>query len=69
MSYYVKRSRDGHDGWVGPIRSYRQARREFAAWRQSGWDAIIHDSTPEIRAEVRVWQHEADVRLGRKVAR
>jgi hypothetical protein len=67
MSFYVKRTRiaDGHVGWTGPIRSFNQARREFAAWRNCGWDAVIHDSTPELRREVRDWQRAANVRHGR----
>jgi hypothetical protein len=66
MSFYVKREKEGRrTGWVGPIRSYQQARREFAAWEDSGWSAKIEDSTPEIRREVREWQREADKRLGR----
>lgn len=68
MSFYVKRTResDGRVGWVGPIRSYNQALRERRAWVETGdFDAIIHDSTPEIRAEVRAWQRAADVRLSR----
>jgi hypothetical protein len=65
MSFYVRRDRDGKRGWVGPIRSYSQARREFAAWRDAGWDAKIEDSTPEVRREVRDWQRAADKRLGR----
>jgi hypothetical protein len=70
MSFYVKREHaDGRMGWVGPIRSYQQARREFAAWRDAGWDAVIHDSTPDVRHAVREWQTAADIRLGRKVAR
>jgi hypothetical protein len=65
MSFYVKRERDGRTGWIGPIRSYRQARREFAAWEESGWSAKIEDSTPEIRRAVREWQREANIRHGR----
>lgn len=68
MSFYIRRTRiaDGHIGWTGPIRSYRQARREFTAWNDAGWDAVIEDGTPEIRADVRAWQREADVRHGRR---
>jgi hypothetical protein len=69
MSFYVKREHsDGRVGWVGPIRSFRQARREFAAWRESGWDAVIHDSTPDVRAAVRSWQRERDIFHGRRAA-
>lgn len=63
MSYYVKRQHsDGRIGWVGPIRSYNQSRREFAAWRDAGWDAVIHDSTPEVRAAVRAWAKAKTIR-------
>jgi len=65
MSFYVKREKDGRTGWVGPIRSFQQARREFAAWEDAGWSAKIEDTSPEIRREVREWQREADKRLGR----
>jgi hypothetical protein len=69
MSFYIRRTRDDRNGWTGPIRSYRQARREFAAWTEAGWDAVIEDSTPEVRTAVRQWQHAMDVKHGRKVAR
>ena len=61
MSFYVQRKHeDGRMGWVGPIRSYSQARREFAAWRECGWDAVIHDSTPDVVHAVRQWQKAAN---------
>ena len=57
-------SGDGHPaksgrvrvGWVGPIRSPRQARREAAAWQSAGWAAEVVPATPEARREVRAWQ-------------
>jgi hypothetical protein len=73
MSYYVRRvapadsdaARRGHHvGWVGPIRSRLQAGREHDAWIEAGWIASVHDSTPEIRAEVRAW--ESDVAIQRR---
>lgn len=66
MSFYIKRTRDDRTGWTGPIRSFRQARREYSAWEDAGWDAKIEDNTPQVRAEVRAWQREADIRLGRR---
>ncbi len=71
MSFYVKRGRTEdsyvtgpfwYTGWTGPIRSERQAHREAAAWRDAGWIADIVQSTPEIRAEVRVWERETKTR-------
>ena len=61
MSFYVYRKHDdGREGWVGPIRSYKQARREFQAWEDAGWWARIDDSTPEVRAAVRAWTRSRD---------
>lgn len=65
MSFYIRREKDQRKGWTGPIRSYKQARREFAAWRDAGWESTIEDSTPEIRREVRAWQRERDIFHGR----
>jgi hypothetical protein len=66
MSFYVKRTTDdGRHGWTGPIRSRRQADREAAAWTASGWDALVFDGTPEVRAAVRAWQRERDIFHGR----
>jgi protein gp37 len=68
MTYYVKRYRHSTErtAWVGPIRSERQAEREAQAWRdardsfdRADWTAEVHESTPEIRREVRAWQREA----------
>lgn len=63
MSFYVKRERtpvppyNRHDvGWVGPIRSARQAEREAQAWRDAAWAASVHPTSPETRAEVRAWE-------------
>lgn len=64
MSFYVERSRvspAGH-GWTGPVRSERQAHREAGAWADAGWAAVVHPSTPQIRARVREWQRAADKR-------
>lgn len=55
MSSYVKRERDGRIGYVGPIRSPRQAEKERAAWESCGWQAEVLDSTPETRRLVREW--------------
>jgi hypothetical protein len=56
MSSYVRRAKDGRQGWTGPIRSDRQAQREAQAWTDAGWTATVEPSTPEIRAEVRKWE-------------
>jgi hypothetical protein len=68
QSYYVERSRayPAAYGWTGPIRSHRQALREQAAWNDSGWAAIVFESTPGVRAAVREWQRQADKRHGRR---
>jgi hypothetical protein len=58
MSFYVQRYRttDQRMGWTGPIRSERQAYRERDAWLSvEGWDAVVVESTPRVRAEVRDW--------------
>jgi hypothetical protein len=60
MSCYVKRTRGDAVGWVGPIRSERQAYREADAWRQAGWHAVVRVSAPDVRAAVRAWQRAAD---------
>jgi hypothetical protein len=54
-SYYVRRNRDDRESWTGPIRSARQSKREAAAWQSEGWTAVIEESTPEVRAQVRAW--------------
>jgi hypothetical protein len=69
MSFYVKREKDGREGWTGPIRSFNQARREFAAWEDAGWSAKIEDSTPEVRKQVRDWQKARDIEHGRRASR
>jgi len=59
MSFYVRRVHtDGRGGWVGPIRSERQAEKEKAAWESCGWVAWVEPSTPEIKATARAWQRE-----------
>ena len=59
MSNFVQRSHpDGRHGWVGPIRSARQAEREAQAWRDADWSAEVLTSTPEVRAQVRAWERE-----------
>ena len=58
MSSYVKRERDGRVGYVGPIRSKRQAERERLAWVESGFSAVVLPSTPEVRAVVRAPSEE-----------
>ena len=70
MSYYVKRrcSEGARIGYVGPIRSPRQARRERQAWEQSTtstggtFAALVLLSTPAVRAAVRDWERR--VKLG-----
>lgn len=56
MSFYVKRSRAGRQGWTGPIQTHSQAGREVDAWRQAGWEAHALVSTPEIKAQVKAWE-------------
>ena len=66
MSFYVFRERaDGRDGWVGPIRSEKQAHKEAAAWQSCGWESEVCASDPFIRALVRDW--EKRVRQNREV--
>lgn len=65
MSFYIHRTRGEREGWTGPIRSYKQARREYAAWLDTGWDPRIDDSTPDVRRAVREWQAAANKRHGR----
>lgn len=56
MTFYVERSHpDGRAGWTGPIRSLAQAWKEAGAWHDAGWSAIVHESSPEIKAKVRAW--------------
>ena len=56
MASYVKRTNDvGRVGWVGPIRSPRQAVREVEAWESCGWSAEVVPVTPESRLVVRSW--------------
>ncbi len=55
MSYYVHRSRDDREGWIGPIRCERQAHKEKDAWEDAGWTAEVHKSSPEIKAKVATW--------------
>lgn len=56
---YVHRTRPGREGWVGSIRSPAQAEREAAAWRQAGWEATVHPTSPQVRARVRAWEKRA----------
>jgi hypothetical protein len=63
MSFYVRRihTRTGREGWVGPIRSQRQALREAAAWEAATdsfgdyWSADVFHSCPDVRRRVREW--------------
>jgi hypothetical protein len=57
-SFYVHRVRqqDQRQGWTGPIRSRALADREAEAWRQVGWDATVHPSTPDTKRKVRAWE-------------
>lgn len=56
MLFYVKRNRCDRVGWVGPIRSEKQAGKEAAAWIGEGWGAVVLPSSPEVRAQIRAWQ-------------
>ena len=60
MSYYVRRRLGTRQGWTGPIRSRRQVEREAQAWRDSGWEADVEPSTPEVRAEIRQWERDKE---------
>src|SRR4029078_11191562 len=68
MSFYVKREKDGRTGWVGPIRSFQQARREFAAWEDAGWSAEIEDTSPDIAREVRAGRIRSSQQARREFA-
>jgi hypothetical protein len=59
MTYYVRRERDDRVGWVGPIRSERQAGREATAWQECGWQALVFPSSANVRECVRRWQKAA----------
>jgi len=61
-SFYVHRTRGDREGWTGPIRSQRQADREAAAWREAGWAATVHPSTPETKRRVRAWERAVRLR-------
>lgn len=64
MAFYVRRvnTGTGREGWVGPIRSERQAHREALAWEADTdshgnyWSADVFVSCPEIKARVRAWE-------------
>jgi hypothetical protein len=64
MAYYVKReNRDtGRVGFVGPIRSAKQAGKESDAWVHAGWKAWILESSPTVRAEIRAWERSIKAR-------
>ena len=67
MSHYVRRVKEtGEAAWVGPIRSFNQATREAASWRECGQPAEVLESTPELARTVRAWQRAADIRHGRR---
>lgn len=79
-SFYVARTRlhddpsegrkAGEVGWVGPIRSEAQAKKEAAAWDSTGnFTAVVHPSTPEIRSAVRAWMKAVAERRQRASAR
>jgi len=53
-------------GWVGPVRSLAQARREVAAWLAAGWQSDHWPATAERKAEVDAWQRAANRRHGRR---
>jgi hypothetical protein len=57
-SFYVRRERDGRDGWVGPLRTEHRAEREAAAWRDAGWAAEVHDNISATLAAVKAWQRK-----------
>jgi hypothetical protein len=44
-----------HIAWTGPIRSRIQADREVTSGTDAGWAATRHESTPDVRAQVRAW--------------
>lgn len=69
MSYYVHRihPEDNRAGWIGPIRSERQAGKEVKAWQDCGWLAWMHFGDSQVRAAVREW--EKQVRENREMAR
>ncbi len=58
-AFYVRREKDGREGWVGPIRPEAQAEREKDAWQESGWVAEVHPATAELRHVVNAWQRAA----------
>jgi hypothetical protein len=72
-SYYVRRVRTadrrppllrhgtpvGAVAWTGPLRGRRHAERERDAWQATGeWTAQVVPATPQIRAQVRAWEHQ-----------
>jgi hypothetical protein len=66
-SYYVKRQRaDGQTtlsdmkdpSWTGPIRSFKQADKECAAWESAGWLAMVVSSSAAVKREVSAWQRK-----------
>lgn len=59
-AYYVERQRGARHGWVGPIGSERQARREAAAWSAAGWAAIVHEDCAAVRQRVRQWEEAVE---------
>jgi hypothetical protein len=58
MTYYVRRQKHDRIAWVGPLRTFRNASDEADAWRENGWSATIHASTPVIKIEVAIWEQE-----------
>src|SRR5664280_250449 len=56
--FYVKTTHpvNGSPGWIGPIIGHQQAQNKRNAWVGCGWGAVVHEATPEVRAEVRAWQ-------------
>lgn len=66
MSYYVSRpsTRDeGELSWVGPLRTAKQAHKEATAWVSTGaYPVRVHESTPEVRKQVRDFQKRASNR-------
>lgn len=70
MTFYVKRTNTatGRVGYVGPLCTKTGAERERDAWNDSEgrFTADVLPGTPEVRAAVKQWQRDADIRHGRR---
>jgi hypothetical protein len=59
VSYYVRRIHaDGRNGFIGSIRSERQANKEANAWRSAGWSAEVLPNSPALRRVIRDWENK-----------